>query len=399
MYDLAKRSLAFTVATGGLLLTGTAFSPAMAAGGSGVNQGPAQAREVGGAASASSAPDSTAASDRAAAMKAGGALSSSAMQIPIDLGLLVCGNTAQAAPVHDTLGDEFCGAMDAVDAMAASAAAAHADALSGDRGQIPADAAPDTAPDTAAVACDGSVETAVIDSTTYRTTCTTAEGSAPTVPDAPAPDSGGASATARSRHDGAIGSGYRFQTPIDIPATACGDAAGSGVAGADGTAACLAPATSTRSAESEGIRRNGAPGALDGIDTPVRVPEVRCDDECEPPPPPPCPCPPPPPPPCPCPPPPPPPPSTCPPSSPPVSPRMSSPPVSSPPVSSPPVSSPPMSSPPMSSPPPSTPPGKPPHGSLPHTGADVEVALGVAGAALLAGFGLRAAARRREEED
>jgi LPXTG-motif cell wall-anchored protein len=48
--------------------------------------------------------------------------------------------------------------------------------------------------------------------------------------------------------------------------------------------------------------------------------------------------------------------------------------------------------------PPKTPPGQHPHGSLPHTGADVEIALGVAGAALLAGFGLRAAARRREED-
>ncbi|MBR7836236.1 LPXTG cell wall anchor domain-containing protein, partial [Actinospica durhamensis] len=41
-------------------------------------------------------------------------------------------------------------------------------------------------------------------------------------------------------------------------------------------------------------------------------------------------------------------------------------------------------------------PHTPPPG-LAHTGADVDVALGVAGAALIAGLGLRLAARRREE--
>jgi LPXTG-motif cell wall-anchored protein len=39
----------------------------------------------------------------------------------------------------------------------------------------------------------------------------------------------------------------------------------------------------------------------------------------------------------------------------------------------------------------------PHHGHLAHTGADIGIALGVAGAALLGGLGLRAAARRREE--
>ena len=46
MYDLAKRSLAFAVATGGLLLTGTAFSPALAVVGSGAHPGPARAPGV-----------------------------------------------------------------------------------------------------------------------------------------------------------------------------------------------------------------------------------------------------------------------------------------------------------------------------------------------------------------
>ena len=60
---------------------------------------------------------------------------------------------------------------------------------------------------------------------------------------------------------------------------------------------------------------------------------------------------------------------------------------------------------------PSMPPGAPqhPHGpgnsangsngsGLAHTGTDIGIALGVAGAALLGGLGLRAAARRREGE-
>jgi LPXTG-motif cell wall-anchored protein len=44
-------------------------------------------------------------------------------------------------------------------------------------------------------------------------------------------------------------------------------------------------------------------------------------------------------------------------------------------------------------PPPNSPPG------LAHTGADVGIALGVAGAALIGGLGLRAAARKREGEE
>jgi LPXTG-motif cell wall-anchored protein len=36
---------------------------------------------------------------------------------------------------------------------------------------------------------------------------------------------------------------------------------------------------------------------------------------------------------------------------------------------------------------------------LAHTGADIGIALGVAGAALLGGLGLRAAARKREGEE
>ena len=42
MYDMAKRSLAFTVATGGLLLTGTGYAPAEAAVGFGALPGPAR---------------------------------------------------------------------------------------------------------------------------------------------------------------------------------------------------------------------------------------------------------------------------------------------------------------------------------------------------------------------
>ena len=56
MYDMAKRSLAFTVATGGLLLTGTGYTPAEAAVGFGALPGPAQAQ--GAAANQASSPTS-----------------------------------------------------------------------------------------------------------------------------------------------------------------------------------------------------------------------------------------------------------------------------------------------------------------------------------------------------
>ena len=71
MYDSAKRSLAFTVATGGLLLTGTAYTPALAATGLSAPQGQAQAQGVQNDASASaSSPVNTAGSQSDAAQSA-----------------------------------------------------------------------------------------------------------------------------------------------------------------------------------------------------------------------------------------------------------------------------------------------------------------------------------------
>ena len=388
MYDLAKRSLAFTVATGGLLLTGTAFSPAMAAAGLGAKEagGALNAHSVSGSATASDGAATKATRGRAAqppdvhshpmsAHGAAGAASSSmldpgdaltrdVLQVPIDLGLDVCGSTAQVSALRDWL-----------DGRCAQGAATDSLAHSGD-----------------------------LDSTAVQPA--TAEGSAPTRPGVSA-GTGGASATAVSAgEDGTDGTDGTDAadpdtTPIDVPLAACG-AEDDAVAmrAVETGARCVAPAAADH-ATMTGERSGWAPGGgeEDG-DLPPHTPVTLCEDDqtgvatvdtdqddsgCTPCPPPPT-----------CPPtPPPPPPPTCPPSTQPITPFSG--PVSTPPSSTTPPATPPTTpgtSPSMSTAPHT--PGGP--GGLAHTGADVDIALGVAGAALIAGLGLRLAARRREEQ-
>ncbi|MBR7839228.1 hypothetical protein KDL01_38555, partial [Actinospica durhamensis] len=201
MYDLAKRSLVFTVATGGLLLTGTALSPAMAAAGQG-------AKESGGAVSAHSVSGSATASDGAAAkaprgraaqppevhshpmspagaaaasssmLDPGDALAGEVLRIPIDLGSDGCGSTAQVTALRDWV-DGRC-------AQDAPRGSAH----SGD-----------------------------LDSTAVQPA--TAEGSAPTRPGVSA-GTGGTSATAVSAGEDGTDAADPEMTPIDVPLAACG---------------------------------------------------------------------------------------------------------------------------------------------------------------------------------
>lgn len=468
MYDLAKRSLAFAVATGGLLLTGTAFSPAFAVAGSGAIQGPAQAQGVRIDAGSASSPvnaahrDATATTGlraRAAQAPPGslpprllrssasalGAVAAAGAGTPIP----ACGDIADGAVVRDDGTWTYC----VTDAGSAAEPAQPAGTAGG-----PAR--------TLIEVCGNTVAAGPMDGFESGSSCTnTAEGSAPTVPGAPAPGTGGASATAVSVSDGGPAAAEHAPAAGFIAAcehvaaakmfvrdgNGCGTvraeaarfklldrSGGAGSANAAGTMNAPLAGCGDMTQADTGDDGNGAAKCADSPTWPSSSPspsQCRCSaTPIHPPPPPPAPsrhpgkcdcpvtspthpAPPPPPPPsrhpgkCGCAhtsptwPPPPPPPHSWPPRKCGCSP---SPPPSSPP---PPPSSwpaPPHSWPPSwsGSPSPSPSgsawhhPGGPPHngngGGLAHTGTDIGIALGVAGAALLGGLGLRAAARRRE---
>lgn len=339
MYDLAKRSLVFTVATGGLLLTGSAFSPAMAATGLGTAQGPAQAHETGSALSASQAlraatasgsgeaaensapergaaqppdllfPQSASGAGGSAAashtVDPGAALARDPFHLPIDLGRQLC----------DSVRDEFSPGP-------AADGACRTDAGPREKARTPAHSA--------RLGCDGAVAEDVVNADERRATCATAEGSASTLPDESAAGSDGASATAPSRGFAHMPVGVPVSMPMmrgGLP-TACDDA----MAADD-------PAVQAR--DDEDAR----------ADDPCGAPHVGrhrypgAQPTCTPPPP------------------------KCPPSAPPVK---------------------------TTPPPPRAVTTATPPRELPHTGADIDVALGVAGAALLAGLGLSGASRRRQ---
>jgi len=382
MYDLAKRSLAFTVATGGLLLTGTAYTPALAAVGLGVNQGPTQAQGVqNGAVSASApvkaGPEGGAAKAEAGARQAGqtpqgvlalsvqhsdtpkpkpraggpsagpgaaassstdhsgGILSGNTIQIPIDLGLDFCGNNVSALTVHDTAAGSNCESRDGSSATsstshsggigsgntlqapinvpilacgntvsvlavqdhtggsncgsprgdrsgersgkgsggaAATSSTDHSGGvLSGNIIQVPLNAPVD--------ACGNTVNAGVVRSTEHGSSCTnSAEGSAPTVPGAPAPGSGGASATAVSVHNGGIGSGSTVQLPINVPLKICGNSVDAGVIESSvHGGVCANPAGSATAVL--GSTDNGGLASGNSLQTPIEVPANVCGNE------------------------------------------------------------------------------------------------------------------------
>jgi hypothetical protein len=381
MYDLAKRSLAFTVATGGLLLTGTAYTPALAAAGvgPGANQGPAQAQGVQSDAGSASSPvnaasqaDAAKAGSPARAVQAppdllapnvlrpqlpvkprvaggtgpgaaatsstknsGGILSGNSLQIPINLGLDLCGNNANAATLHDTVGGGSCSSESG---SSATSSVSHSGGIgSGNQVQVPinapilacdntvsalaakdhtggADCGTNGGPGTAGSApsgpggacatavtdhsggilsgnivqapvnvpvnaCGNTVNAGVISSTESGSSCTnTAEGSSPTVPGAPAPGSGGASATAVSVDNGGIGSGMTVQTPINVPVDVCGNTADGAVAqsAVDG-GVCSGPSGSATAV----LGSTGNSGIVSGnsLQTPIQVPVDVCGNE------------------------------------------------------------------------------------------------------------------------
>jgi hypothetical protein len=369
MYDLAKRSLAFTVATGGLLLTGTAYSPALAAVGVGANQGPAQAQGVQSDASSSSSPVTTAGSPsgveappdllapsalnpnvpaprpRAASSgpgatansttnRSGGIASGNNIQIPINLGLNLCGNHVKGLSANDVSGGGNCSSPGG---SSANGTTSHSGGiLSGNSVQAPVNApilacdnnvlagaahnhegganctaqggtpsgsggpggggssANQTTDHSGGIlsgniiqapvnvpvnACGNNVNGAVVSSTESGSECTnSAEGSAPTTPGSPAPGSGGASATAASVDNGGIGSGMIVQTPINVPVNVCGNTA-NGLAAHDtvngGTCATNGGGSSAIAGS------NGNAGILSGntAQTPILVPANVCGTE------------------------------------------------------------------------------------------------------------------------
>ena len=382
MYDLAKRSLAFTVATGGLLLTGTAYTPALAAVGLGVSQGPTQAQGVQNGAVSASAPVKAvpvggAAKAEAGARQArqsprgllavsvqhsdnpkpkpraggpsagpgaaassstdhsGGILSGNTIQIPIDLGLNLCGNNVNALTAHDTAAGSTCQSQDGSSATsstshsggigsgntlqapinvpilacgntvsvlavqdhtggsncgsprgdrsgehsgkgyggaAATAVTDHSGGvLSGNVVQVPLNAPID--------ACGNTVNAGVVRSTEHGSSCTnSAEGSAPTVPGAPAPGSGGASATAVSVHNGGIGSGSTVQLPINVPLKVCGNSVDAAVIESSvHGGVCANPAGSATAVL--GSTDNGGLASGNSLQTPIEVPANICGNE------------------------------------------------------------------------------------------------------------------------
>ncbi len=367
MYDLAKRSLAFTVATGGLLLTGTAYTPALAATGVGANQGPAQAQGVQNDASASSVtagsaggaegraaqappdllapsalhPDAPAPKPKAATSgsgaaatsstkSSGGILSGNNIQIPVDIGLDLCGETVKGAAVGDVSGGGHCSNPSGSSATNTTshsggigsgnsiqvpvtvpivacddnvlAAAANNTARGADCGPTGSrsgassggSAASQTTDHSGGIlsgnivqapvnvpinACGNNVNAAVVSSSETGSSCTnSAEGSAPTMPGAPAPGSGGASATAASVDNGGIGSGMIVQTPINVPLNVCGTTANAAAAhdAVSGGTCANGGGSATAVAGSNG---NGGLVSGNAVQTPIDVPANVCGTE------------------------------------------------------------------------------------------------------------------------
>ena len=370
MHDLAKRSLAFTVATGGLLLTGTSCSPAFAAvaATAGVPQGRAQAQGVQNDASTSASPVNAAgspggearsapdppssdalhpnipapapragpsgpgASDTADTRSSGGALSGNTIEIPVDIGIDLCGNDVKGAAVQDVAGGGLCGTRSG--SSASSTTSRSGGIASGNNVQLPVNApilacgntagavlvgdalggadcsaggsgspsgpGPGGASSTAQTdhsggilsgnivqapvnvpvdACGNDVNAGVVQSTESGSDCeNTAEGSAPTMPGAPAPGSGGASATATSVDNGGIGSGMTVQTPVNVPMNVCGN---------DVDGAAVDSSVSGGSCENSGgsatavLGSTGDHGIISGnaVQTPIQVPANACGTE------------------------------------------------------------------------------------------------------------------------
>ncbi len=303
MYDMAKRSLAFTVATGGLLLTGTGYAPAQAAVGFGALPGPSAASGNADQASPSGvstpisvapkvaapmpakvlaprAPAAPAASGSGATANSrvshsGGILSGNTVQIPIDLGLNLCGNQVNAAAVGDRLYGSTCGGTGAAggsdSGSSATAVTEHSGGiLSGNTVQAPVNLPLNV--------CGNQVNAAAVHNKAHGSTCGTGGG-----PGSDAGNGGGSSATAVTEHSGGILSGDIIQAPVNVPLNACGNQANviavkNKVAGTDCTTGGPGDGQAASSATAVTLHSGGIGSGLQ-VQTPIDVPVNACGNQ------------------------------------------------------------------------------------------------------------------------
>lgn len=289
MYDMAKRSLAFTVATGGLLLSGPGFAPLAEAAVTGVGNstGPEQAQEASGAHTADSSALSVPLSLREASPAhapglrdaaspggasaqgivsgSGGILSGNSVQVPVDLGLDLCGTNVVALAVQDVVGKTTCTSSSG--SSAGSITDHSGGILSGNAVQVPVSAP--------ILACGTSVSVAAAQDASGPTLCDAAPA---------AGSAGGSSATAISSHSGGVLSGNIVQAPVNLPVDACGTSvtavgADSSTAGANCSSAGSVggPASAGASATAFSANSGGIGSGLI-VQAPVNAPVTACDN-------------------------------------------------------------------------------------------------------------------------
>jgi len=313
MYDMAKRSLAFTVATGGLLLTGTGYAPAEAAVGFGALPGPAQAQ--GSAANQASSPSSVStpisvsgpegtqpkaapenvhvlkpaaphlpadsgsgsgASATSTVKGSGGILSGNTVQIPIDLGLNLCSNQVAAGAVGNHVAPSACGGSNSAggskSGSSASASTSHSGGiLSGNTIQAPINAPLEV--------CGNQAIAIGLKNTVHGTTCP-----APGSGDGAGSSGGGANATAVTDHSGGILSGNVIQAPVNLPINACGNqanviAAKDKVTGSDCSTNPTGSNTYGGSSATAVVLHSGGIGSGMTVQTPINVPVNACGNQ------------------------------------------------------------------------------------------------------------------------
>jgi hypothetical protein len=249
MYDTAKRSLAFTVATGGLLLAGAGYTPVQAASG----QGPAPDPAPG----AGSAAQST-------VQGSGGLLSGNTLQIPLNLGLNLCGNQVAAAAAEDTVHGTKC--AETGGASAVSGTAHSGGVLSGNTLQVPVSIPVNLCGNQVVAAGEGNVAAGAKCATGGRA-------------------SSGAHAASVTDRSGGLVSGNTFQAPVSVPIELCGNQAV--VAGVENLVAGAHCSGGSRPGRESGggatatsvTVRSG--GALSGntVQTPITVPVEICGNQ------------------------------------------------------------------------------------------------------------------------
>ena len=313
MYDMAKRSLAFTVATGGLLLTGTGYAPAEAAVGFGALPGPAQAQ--GSAANQASSPSSVStpisvsgpegiqpkaapenvhvlkpaaphlpadsgsgagASATSTVKDSKGILSGNTVQIPIDLGLNLCTNQVGVGAVGNHVAPSACGGSNAAggskSGSSATASTSHSGGiLSGNTIQAPINAPLEV--------CGNQAIAIGLKNTVHGTTCP-----APGSGDGAGSTGGGAKATAVTDHSGGILSGNIIQAPVNLPINACGNqanviAAKDKLSGSDCSTNPTGSNTYGGSSATAVVLHSGGLGSGNVVQTPINVPVNACGNQ------------------------------------------------------------------------------------------------------------------------